>query len=323
VKIEKSKNSIAGVKKDISRLILGTAAYDNREKEKWFAVLDTYKKLGGNAIDTARAYGESEAVIGSWIKSRRVKREEIVIISKGWHILDKKGRPDFRTEIRAELDKSLETLGTDYIDLYLLHRDTPWLPVQEIIDTLNEEISAGRIHAFGLCNCECRRLQDGNRYAARHNLIGFAAASNNLSLALPSAPFYEGLKSTDKNDEKWHAKHRMPLIAWSSQARGFFTGRYTPRMRDKMDTIEDGFTRRMLEVYGTDENFERLKRARRLARKKGRFTATQIVLAWALHRSYPLFPIIGPRTTGELHSCKRALSIKLTRAETRWLNLER
>lgn len=138
----------------------------------------------------------------------------------------------------------------------------------------------------------------------------------------PPGPFYPGLVSTDKSGEGWHLKTNIPLFSWSSQARGFFTGRYEPQMRDRIEKIEDGFTKRMIEVYCTEENFERLRRAKELGQKKGGYSAVQIALAWVLHRPFTVLPIVGPHTEEELASCVAVLSIKVTEPEIRWLNLE-
>jgi aryl-alcohol dehydrogenase-like predicted oxidoreductase len=92
-------------------------------------------------------------------------------------------------------------------------------------------------------------------------------------------------------------------------------------MQDEMDHIEDGFTRRMMEIYGTDENFERLRRAQELGERKGGCSAVEVALAWMLSRPFQVVPIIGPRTKPELESCLRALSIELTASEIQWLNL--
>ena len=80
----------------------------------------------------------------------------------------------------------------------------------------------------------------------------------------------------------------------------------------------DTYDARMLEVYGSNANFARLERARQLGREKG-YSATQVALAWLLHQSLPLIPIIGPRNRAELGSSFAALELRLTAAETRWL----
>ena len=105
---------------------------------------------------------------------------------------------------------------------------------------------------------------------------------------------------------------QFPLMPWSSQARGFFSGQFTP------DNRED---ENMVRVYYNDDNFERLKRAEELGEKKG-YSAIQIALAYVLHQPFPIFPIIGPAKLEELGSSLGALVIELSDDETRWLNLD-
>ncbi len=315
---------VAGIDKPVSELVLGTAWYSLKEKEQWFGLMDNFIRYGGTTIDTGRIYGESEDVIGLWMQNR-ANRDRIVIITKGG--LSEK-HPErlavegFQDKIKKDITRSLKCLRTNYIDLYFLHRDTPSIPVAEIVECLNAELKCGRIHAFGGSNWELHRVDEANEYAYKYGMTGFAAVSNNLSLAVSAGPFYPGLVSTDKSGECWHAETNIPLFSWSSQARGFFTGRYRPQMYGRIDRIEDGFTKRMIEVYGTDENFERFHRAEELSERKGGYSAVQVALAWVLHRPFTVLPVVGPHTEEELASCVAALSIKLTEPEIRWLNLE-
>ncbi|MHB9033601.1 MAG: aldo/keto reductase, partial [Anaerolineae bacterium] len=81
----------------------------------------------------------------------------------------------------------------------------------------------------------------------------------------------------------------------------------------------DVFGQRMLQVYGSSANYARLARAQVLGRDKGGYSATEVALAWLLHKPYPLFPVIGPRSPEELQSCLRAASLALTPEECAWL----
>ncbi len=318
----KGEVKIAEIDKRSSELALGTAFYNLAEKDTWRSILDDFLEYGGTLIDSAHNYGDSEEVIGLWMESRGV-RDKIILITKGGH-----GEgygleaENFSRTIKQELTESLEHLRTDYIDLYMLHRDSPLLPVGEIIEYLNTELADGRVHALGASNWGYERLSEANEYAYKHNLTGFAVVSNNISLAVPTAPFYPGLISVGKDGERWHEETGIPLIVWSSQARGFFTGCYSPQVLGSLGQIEDRFAVRMIEIYGTDENFERLRRAKELGQRKGGYSATQIALAWLLHKPFPLIPIVGPHTREELRSCFEATSIKLSESEVKWLNLE-
>ena len=306
--------TIRGVAKPISRIVLGTLVFSPHKEMTGEELLDAFLAAGGNAIDTAHAYGggDSERVLGAWLTAHN-NREKVFLIDKGAHHTPKVPRPRLNPqEIKCDLDESLDRLHTDYIDLYLLHRDDPQIPVATIIDYLNQEIETGRILAFGASNWTHLRIQDANDYAAQNGLTGFAVSSSNLSLAIPMEAMWPGVLSASLEAQRWHLENQIPLMSWSSQARGFFSGQFTPENRDDEN---------MVRVYYNRDNFERLKRAQELGDKKG-FTAIQIALAYVMHQPFPTFPIVGPCTLDELDSSLGALKIELSRDEMRWLNLE-
>ena len=315
----KAKCLVSDVNKQVSQFALGTAFYNVNDKEKWFKILDDYIEFGGAIIDSARGYGSSEETLGTWFAGNSA-REQIVLITKcgltGDGVLPANNYPEL---VREELDASLQTLKTDYIDIYMLHRDNTQMTVAEILGPLNDQIANGHIHALGASNWEYRRVTEANECAEKRGMKGFAVVSNNISLPRPAAAFYPGLVSTDKIGERWHKETGIPLIPWSSQARGFFAGRFKPEMREG---AVDGFAGEMMKVYGSDENFERLARAKELGEKKGGYTAMEVGLAWLLHKPFPIVPIVGPHTPTELASCVKAASLSLTESEIKWLNLE-
>ena len=314
---------IAGLDKPVSQLALGTAFFRAEGRDEFFELLDAFVEAGGTLIDSGRIYGDSEEIIGQWMEARK-RRDQIVLLTKGAHGDHAIPETDYAQVVRRELSTSLQALKTDFIDLYFLHRDNQQMPVGDILGPLNEELARGRVRAIGASNWEYRRLTEAAEYADKHGVQGFAAVSNNISLALPQAAFYRGLVSTDRQGERWHLEKGIPLIPWSSQARGFFTGQYTPQMRDDPSLVsapENAFTQRMIKLYGTDENFECLERARRLGAEKGGFSAVEVALAWLLHKPFPLVPVVGPRSPEELASCIRATTLALTQEEVQWLNL--
>lgn len=296
----------------LSRLVLGTMVFSLDDLELTFGLMDTWMALGGNIVDTAHLYnaGNSERALGRWL-AERGRREELLILTKGAHHNADRRRvtPE---DITCDLRDSLARLGTSYVDLYVLHRDDPAVPVGPIVEALNEHHRAGRIRAFGGSNWSTARLEEANAYAAARGLRGFTASSPHLSLAVPNGIIWEGcLDARDAGSRAWYARTEMPLFAWSSQARGFFSGAFSP------EVMTDETVAR---VYYSDANWERLRRARELGEQRG-FSAIQVALAWVLHQPFPVFPLIGPRTVEELRGCVRALELELSPAELRWLDV--
>lgn len=298
--------TIPGVSLPLSRLALGTMLFDAVSEEQACSVLDRFVDRGGNTFDTAHIYGQGaiERAIGRWMAARG-NRAQTVVIGKGCHPIGKSGPRVAPEHIHSDIDDSLERLQTDYIDLYLLHRDDENVPVGPIVEALNEERERGRIHAFGGSNWRHQRLAEANAYAAEHGLVAFAASSPNLSLARPQEPMWAGCVSVDDEMLAWHIETRMPLISWSSQAGGFFTGRFSPEDRSKPD---------MVRVYYSEANFARLQRARELAEQKG-VTANQIALAWVINQPFPVVALIGPQTIDELESSLAADELVLAPEE--------
>ncbi|MGF9700408.1 MULTISPECIES: aldo/keto reductase [Paenibacillus] len=303
--------TIDGAGKQISRLIKGTDYFVHDAYEKAAANMDAFLAIGGNTVDTAHIYcgGQSEEVLGRYMQERG-NRDQVVILTKGAHH-DMNGPRVNADAIRSDLLDSLERLQTDHVELYALHRDDPNIPVGVILEALNEHIESGKIGAIGASNWTWQRLEEANTYAAAHGLKGFTFSSPNLSLAKANEPFWAGCVSADAETLAWHERTKLPLLSWSSQARGFFTGRFTPEVRDNADLVR---------VFYSDGNWERLHRAEQLAELK-KTSPIQIALAYVLNQPFPTCALIGAQNQAELLSCDEGSRITLTREELDWLDL--
>jgi aryl-alcohol dehydrogenase-like predicted oxidoreductase len=300
--------TVAGLDKKISRLVMGV---DNQQTMPHAAIMfDDWFERGGNAFDSAFIYGGGtcEKMIGWWMKNRGV-RKDCVIIDKGAHtpFCDPKS-------ITQQLMASLERLQTDHLDIYIMHRDNPQIPVGEFVDVLNEHAKAGRIKIFGGSNWQLARIDEANEYAKKHGKQGFGLVSNNFSLACMVDPVWGGcIQSADATSRKWFKDRNMPLFPWSSQARGFFLdGRAHP---DKKEDAE------LVRCWYSEDNFQRLERARELAKKRN-VLPINIALAYVLNQPFPTFPLIGPRALWETRTSLQTLEVKLTPDELAYLNLE-
>jgi len=314
--------SVPGIAKPVARVVQGTAMIrsgEDGDEERSFALLDEVFAQGGTTFDTAHHYGrgDCERTLGQWVSDRGL-REDVVVIGKGaHHNEDRKRVTPF--DISADLYDSLARLGFDYIDLYLLHRDDPSVPVGPIVEVLNEHKEEGRIHAFGGSNWRPERLREANDYARENGLTPMVASSPNLSLAVqfrepwPDCVSISG--EAGKEDRLWYGETRMPLFTWSTLAGGFFSGRFT---RDNLDTFEAELDRSCVETDCYEENFGRLERAGALAREKG-LTVPQVALAYALDQPLEVFALVGCRTGDEFRANVEATGVELTPEEITWL----
>ena len=178
-----------------------------------------------------------------------------MIVSKGAHP-ERRGRKRVTPEeIERDLRVSVELLGGP-IDLYLLHRDDPSVPVGTIVECLNGLREAGLLRAYGTSNWTTARIDEANEWAAAHGLDGFCVSSQHLSLAAQNEEQWPDTRSA--NDPElfaWHERTQTPLLAWSPQARGYFFGRGGSEV---------------LRVYDNAANRERRRRAALVGERLGR-----------------------------------------------------
>lgn len=318
---ERRQERIPGVEKPLSRVVLGTMVVDIRQKERSFALLDAAFNAGINTLDTAHVYagGNSERGIGAWCTERGL-REKLVILTKG--CVPNADRKRITThDLTSDLCDSLARLQTHYVDLYLFHRDDPAVPVGTIVDFINEHIAAGRIRAWGGSNWTRARLAAAVAYAKRHGAVPPVASSPHFGLATQvKSPWGPGCVTlTGDNraaDRNWYTQSQLATFAYSSLARGLFSGRTT---RDNYLTTTDGACQR---AYCHPVNFERLDRAHLMAKKR-RVTVTQVALAFVLNSPMNTFALVGAENASEIAACVAAQHIQFSNKELCWLETGR
>jgi aryl-alcohol dehydrogenase-like predicted oxidoreductase len=298
---------VPGVPVAVSRLVMGC---DNQSTMPHAtAMFDDFFERGGNIFDTAYVYGggQQERLLGHWIRMRGV-RGQVAVMVKGAHT------PECYPEaLTRQLRESLERLQIECADIYLMHRDNLDVPVGEFVDVLNEHARAGRIRAFGGSNWTLERLREARAYAEKKGLQPFRCVSNNFSLARMVDPVWAGcVSAADPRMKQWLAETETTLLAWSSQARGFFTDRAHPDKREDAELVR---------CWYSDDNFKRRDRAIELARHKG-VAPINIALAYVLNQPFAAAALIGPRTIAETVSTLGAVGLELSEAELKWLNLE-
>lgn len=315
---------VDGVDKPVSRLVQGTIPLSSARREESFQLLDEIFELGCRTFDTAHHYGngDCETMMGAWIKDRGT-REEIVVLGKGAHPYD--GRDRVTPEgITADLHESLTRQQVDYIDMYLLHRDSPSRPVGPIVEVLNQHKRDGKIGVFGGSNWSASRIREANVYAGEHGLEPFTVSSPNFSLAVQIQPPWEGCLSVSgdagKADREWYRENGIPMLPWSSLAGGFFSGRFTRENVDEMAENGDYFEKLCVTSYCSEENFQRLDRVKEMAARDD-MTIPQVAMAYVMSQPQEIFALVGCRNGREFAENMATLDHRLTQQELDWLDL--
>jgi aryl-alcohol dehydrogenase-like predicted oxidoreductase len=313
---------VPGINKPVSRLVQGTVMVTSADEDYAFRLLDDIFALGGNTFDTAHVYGngDNERTFGRWVASRGL-RDQIVILGKGaHHNQDRRRVTPF--DISADIHDSLARMQVSHIDLYILHRDDPTVPVGPIVEVLNEHQAAGRIRAFGGSNWSHERIQQANEYAQQHGLIPFAVSSPNFSLADQVREPWENCISIGaergRAAREWYAQTGLAVFAWSSLAGGFFSGRFR---RDNLNSFSEYLDVLCVNSYCYEDNFRRLDRVEALAEAKG-LSLPQVAMAYVMSQPMNIFALVGCKNGDEFRANIAALELRLTPEEIAWLELQ-
>jgi aryl-alcohol dehydrogenase-like predicted oxidoreductase len=269
-----------------------------------FAVLDAYTAAGGNFVDTADSYsawvdgnrgGESETIIGKWLKARG-NRSDVVIATKVSQHPDYPGLT--ADNIKAAADASLRRLGTDHIDLYYTHFDKPEVPVEEIIGALDELVRAGKVRHIAASNISPERLRASLEFSDREGLTRYVALQPHYNLV--SRDTYEG----DLLDLAERAG--LAAVPYYALASGFLTGKYRPGTT--VDSPRAGGAAKHLE---TERGQRVLAALDEIAAAHDAPVAT-VALAWLAAQPTVAAPIASARTVRQLPELLAVAELTLT-----------
>ncbi|MEW2287831.1 aldo/keto reductase [Streptomyces sp. NPDC047841] len=277
------------------------------DEQASFAVLDAYTAAGGNFIDTADSYsawiegnqgGESETIIGKWVKARG-NRSEVVIATKVSQHPEYQGLS--AANIKAAADASLRRLGTDHIDLYYTHFDKPEVPVEEIIGALDELVRAGKVRHIAASNISPERLRASLDFSDREGLARYVAVQPHYNLV--SRDTYEGPL------QDLVAREGLSAVPYFSLASGFLTGKYRP------GTTVDSARAEGARKHAESERGQKVLAALdEIAAAHGAPVAT-VALAWLAAQPTVTAPIASARTVEQLPALLGVAELELTEAE--------
>jgi aryl-alcohol dehydrogenase-like predicted oxidoreductase len=280
---------------EISPLIFGGNIFGwTVDQPKSFQLLDAFADAGFNAIDTADTYsrwapghkgGESERIIGEWMK-RNGNRKKVIVATKVGMDMGEFGKGLSKSHILRSAEESLKRLQTDYIDLYQSHADDPDTPFEETLGAYAELIKQGKVRAIGASNHTAERLAAALEVSRKTGLPAYQTLQPNYSLV--ERPEYE------INLQPLCEKESLGVISYFPLAAGFLTGKY----RSEKDV--DGKPRaRNVSKYLNERGFKVLAALDQVS-KKYNATPARVSLAWVQSRPGISAPIVSATNLDQL-----------------------
>jgi aryl-alcohol dehydrogenase-like predicted oxidoreductase len=274
------------------------------DEERSFAVLDAYVAAGGNFIDTADIYGrrggagegESERIIGRWMAARG-NREQVVIATKVGMSHELHGLS--AETIHKGIDRSLQRLGLDTVDLYFAHADDPDAPLEETLGAFESLIREGKIRYAAASNYSAPRLSEALRIGEREGMASYVALQAQYNL-VERAEYESELAPICE-------RHGLACLPYFSLARGFLTGKYR-RDGEHVDSPRAAGVR---ESYFNERGFAVLDALEALATER-RTTVAAVGLAWLLAQPTVVAPVASATSPEQLAQLLPATELQLS-----------
>jgi aryl-alcohol dehydrogenase-like predicted oxidoreductase len=273
-----------------------------------FAILDRFVELGFDTIDTANSYsvwvpghvgGESEAIIGKWLK-KSGKRDRVQIATKvGMPVQGESGLK--RAQIEKHVEKSLERLQTDRIDLYQTHKDDPETPVAETLETLARLVKAGKVRAIGASQYPPARLEESIATSGKQRLARYETLQ-------PEYNLYDRT-NFEREYQPVALEHGLTVIPFFGLAKGFLSGKYR-----KPADIEGRPRAAGLKKYFDGDRGMRILAALDAVGKRVNATPAQVSLAWLMAQPSIAAPIVSVTSVKQLEEIAQAARVKLDSA---------
>ncbi len=299
----------------LSQIALGCDHYGASIAEKTaLAQLDLFFEQGGNLLDTAHIYGQdkdggpssSEQVLGKWLRSNK-SRKDMVVATKGCHPYKddmSRGRITYK-DMMGDIQRSLDQLQSDSVDIWFFHRDDPNMGADEIIDMGNILVDKGLVKHLGASNWTTKRIEEANTWAKGHNKKGFVISEIQWSLAhcTPETWGDETLVCMNETERAWYENHNMPVMAFASQAKGLFSKLIEGR--------GDSLSERARERFLTDINLSIVPRCKALSEELG-VKAAALCMAYLTSQKNPTIAIAGSSKLSQITETLGGSDLTLT-----------
>lgn len=297
----------------VSRICLGTMSYGGpTERWKWALDEETSRpfikralELGINFFDTADFYsaGRSEEIVGKALRDFAASRDEVVLATKVFFEMGPgpNDRGLSRKHIMSAIDASLKRLGTDYVDLYQIHRWDYGTPIEETMEALHDVVKAGKARYIGASSMYAWQFSKALYTADLHGWTRFTAMQNYYNLVY---------REEEREMLPLCQDQGIAVIPWSPLARGLLTRKPSLARDETLRAQTDGFGRTLY----SNEDLPVVQRVYELAEARG-LPMAQIALAWMLSKPVITSPIIGATRPHHLDDAVAALSVRLTPEE--------
>jgi aryl-alcohol dehydrogenase-like predicted oxidoreductase len=299
----------------VSRLCLGCMSYGSREWRDWVLPEQESRpfirralELGINFFDTADMYsrGASEEVLGRALGDF-TRRDQVVVATKVFFPTGEGGPNDrglSRKHILDAIDGSLRRLGTDYVDLYQIHRWDTSTPIEETLEALNDVVRAGKARYLGASSMYAWQLAKALNVADRRGWTRFVSMQNHYNLVY---------REEEREMLPLCREEGLGVIPWSPLARGFLAGNrrrgdHGERTGDTRRAASDDYAQTM---YYQDADFDVVERVVEVAGRHGARPA-QVALAWLLYQPAVTAPIVGATKLEHLEEAVAALALRLS-----------
>jgi aryl-alcohol dehydrogenase-like predicted oxidoreductase len=301
----------------VSRICLGTMTYGTPKWRDWVLAEEDSRpfikralELGLNFFDTADMYslGVSEEVVGRALKDFAPRKDVVIATKVYWPTGNgPNDRGLSRKHIMDSIDASLQRLGTDYVDLYYIHRWDYETPIEETLETLNDLVRMGKVRYLGASSMHAWQFMKALGLADQHGWSRFVVMQNHYNLIH---------REEEREMMPLCREEGIGVIPWSPLARGFLAG--NRKRGDRGVTTRDGSDQMAYDFYFQDTDFQILDRVTELAEKK-EVKPAQIALAWLLHQPAITTPVIGFSKMYQLEEAVGALDINLSPEECAFL----
>lgn len=316
-----------------SRIILGTdwmIACPNSSRwnilptSKANSILEKAIDLGINAFDTARVYA-SEGILGQFIRVSKIDRDKIFLISKGGHpgLILKNQKPISNKRLQQQIETSLKTLNTEYLDVFLLHYDDPNVPTNELVEWCLNLLETGKTKHIGYSNFSLKRLTAITKILEQEGHTPWVSAEFNC---LPvQNERWKGAQNISQNFEylQFLEEKNIPFLAYSALGRGYLKKIAEIKKEYQIKTFINLIIKKIIDEKKNQDSPQMIQQIEKLTNLSKKYNISPVIIAlqYVLKFSNNFYPILGTSNLNHLEENLQALKFNLNAEDFTYLSI--